>query len=154
MHTSANTGSLFPPHDDDLLYFTLPGLLSEHRLLVVDRHLHIASLLHAEADRPSLDGQVHFTATGMLVLVPILQAYPTYAPYGSLVSHLFPSVPLEQCYHTAQLVHTREYQLFMKPLRRTVSGLSHGLHDLGLEVCSVRITGYFLKQHGQAPLLH
>jgi len=45
---SMNTGSTLALQDEDLLHLTLPGLLPEHARLIVDRRLHIVSLLHCQ----------------------------------------------------------------------------------------------------------
>lgn len=148
-----DTGSILVPQDEDLLHLTLPGILPDNVLLVVDRHLHVVSLLHYQEGLARIRVQVHFRTHGMLILLPILQSYPHYSPYDYLLSHLFP-LPIEQCRQMIQQAHTREYEMLVRPLRRTMSSLSDGLHHLGLEMCSIRGVGYLLKQYHGPLFLH
>jgi hypothetical protein len=141
-----NTGSTLAPQDEELLHLTFPGLLPGFHVLVVNPHLCVVSLLCLDSSEPSIRKQIVFTSSGMAVLVPLLQSYPTYCPYEVIISHLFPLLSIEDCRTMIQTAQGDERELLLRPLRRAVGNVSHGLYQLGLEACSLRNVGYILNK--------
>ena len=115
--------------------------------LVVHPALQVVSLLSVEAGTARMLAQVQCSASGIDVLLPLLESYPHYCPYEVLVSHLFPLLTVEHCRKMILEAEGAEREVLLTPLRRAIGSLSPGLHLLGLEACSLRNIGYMLKKY-------
>jgi hypothetical protein len=76
----------------------------------------------------------------MLVLVPLLQAYPHYCPYEVLHASLS-SLSLDEA---RQQLHDIRH-IAIRPVRRAINSLIAGLRALGLQVHSIRNAGYLVE---------
>ena len=81
-----------------------------------------------------------FSPNGMRVLISLLQAYPNYCPYETLLAHLF-SLSLDEA--RRQLREIRK--IVLRSVRRAIGSLASGLRAFGLRVRSVRDTGYLVE---------
>jgi len=138
--------------DEAFFEFHLPNLLPEGHTLVVAPKMHIASLLYLNAGMASIRTQVQFSSSATLILVPLLQLYPEYCTYEALLSCLFP-LSLQQCRSIVHKAQGGERELLLRPLRRTIGSLANGLHQLDLEICSIRNVGYLIKSRVSDDLL-
>jgi hypothetical protein len=128
-------------HPEALLHLTLDGLLPANQILVVNPSIRTATLLSRTSDGENqIVAQQHFSPSGMLVLVPLLQSYPYYCPYEVLLAQLS-SLSLDQA--RRQLQDMRE--IAIRPIRRAINSLIAGLRALGLQVRSIRSGGYFVE---------
>ena len=67
--------------------------------------------------------------------IPLLEAYPNYCPYETLLAHLF-SLTLDEA--RRQLREIRK--IVLRSVRRAIGSLATGLRAFGLRVRSVRDT--------------
>jgi len=128
-------------HRELLLHLTLDGLLPANQTLVVNPSIRTATLLSLTPEgETQIVAQEHFSPNGMLVLVPMLQAYPHYCPYEVLLASLS-SLSLDDALKQLQDIH----DIAIRPVRRAINSLIAGLHDLGLQVRSIRNAGYLVE---------
>jgi hypothetical protein len=128
-------------HPKALLHLTLDGLLPPNQILVVNPSIRAATLISLTPNgEKHVIAQEHFSPYGMLVLVPLLQAYPHYCPYEVLHASLS-SLSLDEAHK--QLQDMRE--IAIRPVRRAINSLIVGLRALGLQVHSIRSEGYLIK---------
>ena len=124
-----------------LLHLPLAGLLPDNQKLVINPSARTAILFAqtspGEADVVTVQ---QFSPNGMRVLIPLLQAYPNYCPYETLLVALF-SLTLDEA--RRQLREIREIAL--RSVRRAIGSLATGLRAFGLRVRSVRSTGYLVE---------
>src|SRR5437588_6356658 len=71
---------------EDILHFSLQGVLPSGHLLAVNPLLGTLSYIVNEDHHPRLVMQQQFTAGEMSVLMPLLEAYPYYCPYETLLA--------------------------------------------------------------------
>jgi hypothetical protein len=124
-----------------LLHLPLASLLPDNQKLVINPSARTAILFAqtspGEADVVTVQ---QFSPNGMRVLIPLLQAYPNYCPYETLLVALF-SLTLDEA--RRQLSEIREITL--RSVRRAIGSLATGLCAFGLRVRSVRSTGYLVE---------
>ena len=85
-------------HQKALLHLTLEGLIPANHEFVLNLALHTATLLdNTPEGKQTMVEQQKFSPNGMLVLVPLLQAYPKYCHHEVLIASLF-SLPLDEAY--------------------------------------------------------
>jgi len=85
-------------HQKVLLHLTLEGLIPANYEFVLNLALHTATLLdNTPEGKQTMVEQQKFSPNGMLVLVPLLQAYPKYCHHEVLIASLF-SLPLDEAY--------------------------------------------------------
>ena len=126
--------------DEHLLHFSLPGLLKDHQTLVVNPARRTAMLFWNDTDgEVRIAMHQHFSPNGMRVLLPLLQAYPKPCPYDVLLASLKPFSREEG----HELLHD-SWEPSIRPLRRAVGSILHGLHAFGVTVYSLRGLGYQL----------
>ena len=84
--------------------------------------------------------QQKFSPNGMLVLVPLLQAYPKYCHHEDLIASLF-SLPLDEVYQQMRVMPSPT----IRALRRAISSLPARLRAFGWRVRSIRGAGYLIE---------
>ena len=89
----------------------------------------------------SVATQQQFTPNGMRVLLPLLQAYPSFCSYDVLLASLFPLSRAEG----HGLLHT-SWEPSIRPLRRAIGSMLPGLSACGITVYSLRGLGYQLSR--------
>jgi len=119
MNTSANDHHQQEDQPEALLHLGLAGLLPSDQKLVINPSARTAILfVQTSQGGASVVTLQQFSPNGMRVLVPLLQAYPNYCTYETLLANLFP--------------------LTFDEARRQ-------LRAFGLRVRSVRSTGYLVE---------
>jgi hypothetical protein len=143
MPMSQPTNGHHQPDDQpgSVLQLPLAGLLPDNQKLVINPSARTAILfaqtVTGEADVLTLQ---QFSPNGMRVLIPLLEAYPNYCPYETLLGALF-SLTLEDA--RRQLREIRK--IVLRSVRRAIGSLASGLRAFGLRVRSVRDTGYLVE---------
>lgn len=135
MNTSAHH------YAEDLLHFSLDGLLPPEQTLIVNPSTRTATLLSQSPDETRhIMAQQHFTPNSMHALIPLLTAYPHYCAYDTILAGLL-FVSLEEA--RQQLANT--WEIAIRPIRRAISNLVIKLRAFGLRIHNIRGTGYLLE---------
>src|SRR5437660_93237 len=128
-------------HQKALLHLTLEGLILSNQELVLNLDLRTATLFYNTPEgKQTMVEQQQFSPNGMLVLVPLLQAYPKYCHHEVLIASLF-SMPLDEAYQQMREMPS----LSIRALRRAISSLPTRLRAFGWRVRSIRRTGYLIE---------
>jgi DNA-binding winged helix-turn-helix (wHTH) protein len=126
---------------ENILHFSLPGLLPADHILAIEPSTYIASLLtYREGAGPRQSSLCQFSPGGMRVLIALLEAFPDFCPHDVLLASLY-NIPLE----ASQKLLLESRQEVMKPLRRAISSIRDGLQKFGMTVYPVRGEGYEIK---------
>src|SRR5437868_14829504 len=75
----------YTQENEDIIHFTLNGLLPSGHTLALNITLGTLSQLFCDNDMPRLLGEQQFTTSEMYVLMPILEAHPYYCGYETLL---------------------------------------------------------------------
>ena len=128
-------------HQEALLHFRLEGLIPANQILVLNLSLRTATLFYnaPEGDQTIVEQQ-HFSPNGMLVLVPLLRAYPKYCLHEVLFASL-DSLPLDEAYQQMREMRA----LTIRSVRRAISSLPARLRAFGWQVRSIRGAGYLIE---------
>lgn len=146
MSTSANDHDQPEDQSKALLHLPLAGLLPPDQKLVINPSIRTATLFsYTPEGEAQIVAQQQFSPNGMRVLVPLLQMYPNYCTYETLLAALF-SLTLDEA--RLQLREIREIAL--RSVRRAIGSLATGLRAFGLRVRSVRSTGYLVEAISKA----
>ena len=128
-------------NQEALLNLTLEGLLpANHELVLNLAERSVTLFSYASDGKPTLVEQKRFSPNGMLVLVPLLQAYPKYCHHEVLIANLF-SLPLDEAYQQMREMPS----LSIRALRRAISSLPARLRAFGWRVRSIRGAGYLIE---------
>ena len=128
-------------HQKALLPLTLEGLIPANYEFVLNLALHTATLLdNTPEGKQTMVEQQKFSPNGMLVLVPLLQAYPKYCHHEDLIASLF-SLPLDEAYQQMRVMPSPT----IRALRRAISSLPARLRVFGWRVRSIRGSGYLIE---------
>lgn len=128
-------------NQEALLHLTLEGLLpANHELVLNLAERSVTLFSYASDGKPTLVEQKRFSPNGMLVLVPLLQAYPKYCHHEVLIASLF-SLPLDEAYQQKREMPS----LTIRALRRAISSLPARLRAFGWRVRSIRGAGYLIE---------
>lgn len=127
--------------------FTLPGVLPEGHVLVLNTHPYSLTtfvLTQLSAEMHGLVAQEVLTELEMYVLVALLEDYPHYAPYEVLQA----AITDEVLTHARETVHRAvEYKTLdssMKPVRNILSRCRAKLHTFNIDIRSIHGEGYIL----------
>src|SRR5439155_18231781 len=71
---------------EEVLHFSLQGLLPPGHTLALNPSLGTLSHLVCKLDRPHMLMEQQFTTSEICVLLPLLEAYPYYCPYEVLLA--------------------------------------------------------------------
>jgi hypothetical protein len=128
-------------HQEALLPLRLEGLIPANQILVLNLSLRTATLFYnAPEGEQTIVEQQHFSPNGMLVLVPLLQAYPKYCLHEVLFASL-DSLPLDEAYQQMREMRA----LTIRSVRRAISSLPARLRAFGWRVRSIRGAGYLIE---------
>jgi hypothetical protein len=131
--------------------FSLPGLLDQGHILTFHRDLGVLSYLLTWNGSPMLIAQQHFTRAESMLLLHLLEAYPSYCSYETLLAGL---AQLDQGYtapHTP-IVSEQQWMLFIKPLRHTLSRTRLKARVCGLDIAAIHEVGYLLHANSDHSL--
>ena len=142
---------------EDILHFSLQGLLPRDQTLVRNSMLGTLAHLTLKQDRPYLLMEQQFTATESCVLLPLLEAYPYYCPYEVLLAGLtsgrLTEATIARC--RERLQEAQEAGVWdheMRPVRNVLSRTRFKTRAFGLEIASIVETGYMLMSGGRSSI--
>ncbi len=128
-------------------FFTLPGVLPEGHVLVLNTHPYSLStfvLTQLSADVYGLVAQEVLTELEMYMLVALLEAYPHYGPYEVLQAAITDEVLSHARATVHRAVEHRTLDRSMKPIRNILSRCRAKLHTFGIDIHSIHAEGYIL----------
>lgn len=127
--------------------FTLPGVLPEGYVLVLNTHAYSLStyvLTELSAERHELVAQEVLTELEMYVVLALLEAYPQYCPYEVLRTAITDEVLSRARTTVHRAVEHKTLNRSMKPIRNILSRCRAKLHAFGIDVRSIHAEGYIL----------
>ena len=134
---------------DEILHFTLSGLLTAGHTLALNTTLGTLSQLSYTVDGPRLIAEQQFTNSEICVLKPILESHPHFCPYEVLLASFNSPNATElaiarsrQRLHEAQRLGMWDQE--MRPVRNVLSRARLKMHSFGLDIFSILETGYVL----------
>jgi len=134
---------------EDILHFSLQGVLPSGHLLALNPLLGTLSYIVNEDHHPRLIMQQQFTAGEMSVLMPLLEAYPYYCPYDTLLASFqygnVTEATVERCReHLQEAQEEGIWDQEMRPMRNVLSRARLKLRTFGIEISTIVETGYIL----------
>src|SRR6266516_4659874 len=123
--------------------YSLSDLLPEGDHVVLDRELHILSHIHMPEG--FIMEQQSFTYNEYILLVALLESYPYFCPFATLLS-TFLVRPVERCEHEIQIARREKggFDTLMRPVRNNLSRIRIKLDPFGVDIKSIVETGYIL----------
>src|SRR5206468_572635 len=132
-----------------ILHFSLQGLLPLGYILTLNTTLGTLSLLMSKGDRPLMLAEQQFTTSEMCVLMPLLESYPYYCPYETLLASWscgrVTDAIIAKC--RKRLQEAQEAGIWdqeMRPVRNVLSRTRLKTRAFGIEISSILETGYIL----------
>ena len=141
----------YTQENEDIIHFTLNGLLPSGHTLALNITLGTLSQLFCDNDMPRLLGEQQFTTSEMYVLMPILEAHPYYCGYETLLaSYSHGKVTETTVARCRELLEEAQeegiWDQEMRPVRNVLSRARLKVHSFGIDIISVHETGYMLKR--------
>lgn len=141
----------YTQESEDILHFTLNGLLPKGHTLALNTNLGILSQLFCDNGLSRLLGQQQFTTSEIYVLLPILEAHPYYCAYETLLASYNHGKVTEVnvARYRTLLEEAQEAGVWdqeMRPVRNVLSRARLKLHSFGIDIISLHETGYMLKR--------
>lgn len=139
------------PDDEDILHFSLEGLLPSEWTLALNVSLGTLSLIADDPGRPHpcMLAEQQFTSSELGVLMPLLRSYPHYCPYEVMLAsfnhgHVSDATVerSRQKLYEAQLAGIWDQE--MRPVRNVLSRTRLKMRSFGIEISSILETGYVL----------
>jgi len=139
------------PDDEDILHFSLEGLLPSEWTLALNVSLGTLSLIADDPSRPHpcMLAEQQFTSSELGVLMPLLRSYPHYCPYEVMLAsfnhgHVSDATVerSRQKLYEAQLAGIWDQE--MRPVRNVLSRTRLKMRSFGIEISSILETGYVL----------
>ncbi|GAC1647401.1 MAG: hypothetical protein NVS4B12_15150 [Ktedonobacteraceae bacterium] len=136
-------------NDEDILHFSLQGLLPAGHMLALNTTLGTLSHLASMQDRPRMFMEQQFTTSEICVLMPLLEAHPYYCPYEVLLASFnnghVTETAVARC--RERLQEAQEAGVWdqeMRPVRNVLSRTRLKTRAFGIEISSILETGYIL----------
>ena len=139
------------PDDEDILHFSLEGLMPSEWTLALNVSLGTLSLIADDPGKPHpcMLAEQQFTSSELGVLIPLLRSYPHYCPYEVMLAsfnhgHVSDSTVerSRQKLYEAQLAGVWDQE--MRPVRNVLSRTRLKMRSFGIEISSILETGYVL----------
>src|SRR5579863_5137671 len=134
--------SHMPQENDDILHFSLQGLLPADHILALNTTIGTLSHLASSQDRPQMIMQQQFTSSEINLLMPLLEAYPYYCPYEVLLASFSMSkltdANIARC--KKRLEEAQEagvWELEMRPVRNVLSRTRMKTRAFGIDILSI-----------------
>ena len=127
--------------------FTLPGVLPEGHVLVLNTHPYSLStfvLTQLSPEAYGLVAQEVITELETYVLVALLESYPHYSPYEVLQAAITDEVVSHARTTVHRAVERRTLDRAMKPVRNILSRCRAKMHTFGIDIRSLHGEGYIL----------
>jgi hypothetical protein len=135
--------------NEEVLHFSLQGLLPVGHTLALNTTLGTLSHLVCKQDRPHMLMEQQFTTSEICVLMPLLESYPYYCPYevllASFTSGRVTESTIARC--RTRLQEAQEAGVWdqeMRPVRNVLSRTRLKTRAFGIEISSILETGYIL----------
>jgi hypothetical protein len=143
--------SYLQENGDEILHFSLQGLLPVGHTLALNTTLGTLSHLACKQDRPLMLMEQQFTTSEICVLLPLLEAYPYYCPYEVLLASFNSGRVTETAVARSRerLLDAQEAGVWdqeMRPVRNVLSRTRLKTRTFGIEISSILETGYILMQ--------
>jgi hypothetical protein len=126
--------SYLQENDEEILHFSLQGLLPIDHSLALNTTLGTLSHLVCQNSRPHMLMEQQFTTSEICVLMPLLEAYPYYCPYEVLLAN----------FNTGRATEAGIWDQEMRPVRNVLSRTRLKTRAFGIEISSILETGYIL----------
>ncbi len=116
--------------------FALPGILPEQTWILLDAHARMVIFLKLNSgDSPPRVRAFQLPPSATRIFLALLNAYPQYCSYQTLLSALYPA---------SQEETTPVWEHRVRPIRRALVALAPVLQCFGLDVVALRGRGYVL----------
>ena len=140
--------------DEEILHFSLQGLLPAGHMLALNTTLGTLSHLAIEQDSPRMITEQQFTTSEICVLMPLLEAHPYYCPYEVLLASFnngrITETAVARCRERLQAAQEEGvWDQEMRPVRNVLSRTRLKTRAFGIEISSILETGYILMYVGQ-----
>ncbi len=141
--------SYLQENSEEVLHFSLQGLLPTGHTLAMNTTLGTLSHLVCKQDRPHMLMEQQFTTSEICVLLPLLEAYPYYCPYEVLLASFNSGRISENAVARSRkrLQEAQEAGIWdqeMRPVRNVLSRTRLKTRSFGIEISSILETGYIL----------
>ncbi|GCE31057.1 hypothetical protein KDA_65410 [Dictyobacter alpinus] len=141
--------SFLQENSEEVLHFSLQGLLPSGHTLALNTPLGTLSHLVCKDDRPHMLMEQQFTTSEICVLLPLLDAYPYYCPYEVLLASFNSGRVTETAVARSRkrLQEAQEAGVWdqeMRPVRNVLSRTRLKTRSFGIEISSILETGYIL----------
>ncbi|WP_246046264.1 hypothetical protein [Thermosporothrix hazakensis] len=135
--------------EEEVLHFSLQGLLPTGHTLALNTTLGTLSHLAIMHDRPHMLMEQQFTTSEICVLLPLLESYPYYCPYEVLLASFttgrVTEAAIERCRQRLQEAQEEGvWDQEMRPVRNVLSRTRIKTRTFGIEISSILETGYIL----------
>jgi len=143
--------SYMQQNNEEVLHFSLDGLLPSGHTLALNTTLGTLSQLFCNDDRPQMLAEQQFTTSEIYVLMPLLESYPYYCPYETLLASYnhgkVTEATVTRCRELLQAAQEEGvWDQEMRPVRNILSRTRLKIHNFGIDISSVHETGYMLKR--------
>lgn len=143
-----------PQNNEEMLHFSLQGLLPPGHTLALNTTLGTLSDIFVSQDRPQMTVQQQFANSEISVLLPLLKAYPYYCPYETLfASFTYGKVTestIERCrQHLHEALLEGVWDQEMRAMRNVLSRTRFKTRAFGIEISAILETGYILIYRGR-----
>ncbi len=141
--------SYMQENNEEVLHFSLQGLLLPGHTLALNTSLGTLSHLVCKQDCPHMLMEQQFTTSEICVLLPLLEAYPYYSPYEVLLASFNNGRVTESTIARSRqrLQEAQEagiWDVEMRPVRNVLSRTRLKTRAFGIEISSILETGYIL----------
>ncbi|HTK06178.1 MAG TPA: hypothetical protein VL485_03335 [Ktedonobacteraceae bacterium] len=141
-------------NEEEILHFSLQGLLPVGHSLALNTTLGTLSHLVISQDRPLMVQEQQFTTSEICVLMPLLEAYPYYCPYEVLLASFNNGRVTEVTIARSRkrLLDAQEAGVWdqeMRPVRNVLSRTRLKTRAFNIEISSILETGYILMYVGE-----
>ncbi len=135
--------------NEEVLHFSLQGLLPSGHTLALNTSLGTLSHLVCKDERPYMLMEQQFTTSEICVLLPLLEAYPYYCPYEVLLTSFNSGRVNDSAVARSRerLLEAQEAGVWdqeMRPVRNVLSRTRLKTRAFGIEISSILETGYIL----------
>jgi hypothetical protein len=132
---------------EEVLHFSLQGLLPAGHTLALNTTLGTLSHLVVRQERPYMVMEQQFTTNEICVLMPLLEAYPYYCPYEVLLAGFSygrtNEATVARCRQRLQeALEAGVWDQEMRPVRNALSRTRFKTRTFGIEISSILETGY------------
>lgn len=149
LHQGNAPGGQIPLENEDILHFSLQGLLPTGYTLALNPILGTLCQIVVNQDRPQMTMEQQFSNSEVSVLLPLLESYPYYCPYDQLLASFtygkVTETTVERCrQHLQEAMEEGVWDSEMRPMRNVLSRTRLKARAFGMEISSIVETGYIL----------